>query len=229
MATATLELPPDQPTSRVRSVRVALDVETSSFDTMNLVVTAVGDATGVDEIRRDLYISGMGKNYHVNFHIPEDVSGSFKLQTTGKITPDTESGSGSPEMVTVTSNIVIISYDTVSQVDARWGELEYRDNGEIVLPVNFFVRNSEGDEVPENVIWFDKTDCEIEPISGDSIVDMRYTLFGQNDAYMLVFLPVVGTAGSFKVSFRGDIVKTTNILRDNVVVSPKLVPFYRSA
>ena len=68
------------------------------------------------------------------------------------------------------------------------------------------------------MIWFDKTDCELERVSGDEIFDLRYHLLGEGREYELIFLPARGTSGSFSVNFRGD-----------VVVAPKLVPYRRAA
>ena len=75
-------------------------------------------------------------------------------------------------------------------------------------------------------MWFflSKVSFSVSYVSGD-LEGMEYFILGEGREYRLVFTPVEGMKGSFKISGGGDVLKSNGIF-DNVFVSaPKLVSY----
>ena len=173
---------------------------------------SLGDVSGNGATNVTVVVSGMGQSYNVFVTLPEKVVGKLKFELTGEVMVE-DSSQPSP----IESTPIEIEYDTVSTVHAMFGDLDYLETGEIVLPINFTKR----------IIYFHKTDCRIRKIFGDDVFDMEYFLTGPDDAddFQLRFSPESDRRGAFSVDIPGYIYDTTRRIRDEIVVTPKLVPF----
>ena len=80
-------------------------------------------------------------------------------------------------------------------ITATFGDLDYRDNGEIVLPITF----------SEDVLDFHKSSLTITKVAGSEPYEMEYYLSQNKDArdntYNLNIFPAHGTAGIICVGF----------------------------
>lgn len=184
---------------------VSFDSDVSGFDLTDINVTGA-----VTDITWRLFGSGAG--YNVSFHVPEGLQGSLHVDLTGEVTP---AGGSRPEAITVRA--VSVDYDTKTSIHARFGELRYSDNNKTVtLPIQF----------EEDVEYFHKTDCEIRKIYGDDIFDMDYYLTSLDAReYEITFLIPPGRRGAFKIDITGYVFNTLESIRDDVIITPKLVPY----
>ena len=149
-------------------------------------------------------------NFMLMFTLPSSAQGSFELSLTGMVTPQ---GSSTPEAVM--SNTVVVHYDTTGNVTATFGTVEYRDGGEIAVPVTF------GAAVVANA----KTVFPITHLSGDDLAGIEYYLLGENTAYELVFTVPPDRSGRFQITANGDVLKIATGVWDNVVATPLPVAY----
>ena len=208
--------------TRVGSFNIPLSITeaVSAVSNANLNAVAV-DGNGITGV--SFVISGSGASYNIAVILPNGVTGRFRLSLQGTVTPV---GSGVAEAVT--SNTVTIAYDTASVVIANWGTIEYRDGGEIVLPVVF----------GEDITYLHKTDFTLERVAGDEVWEViddywlvqRADSQGNVDArtFYLHFLMVPDKQGRFRVSLTGYVFKTATTIRDDVRIDPIEVPYNTS-
>ena len=185
---------------------VTFDVSVINFDKTDVNITSLSGngTTGVD-----FEILGSGSAFNLDFTLPENTAGSFRIEITGIITPQ---GGSQPEEVT--SSTADVAYDNITSVTATIGEPVYGD-GEISVPITF----------EESILYFSKTDCEVKHIAGDDIFDFDYFLFGQATDYELVFIPEPNREGLFSIDIVEHVWKSSGIIRDDVISVPRLVPF----
>ena len=198
------------------------------FDSSDIVLEAV-DApdtvhnNGVGGVVH--WVTGNGANYHIIFHLPDDVDGKFRIRFTGQVVPESsitsENEMGTAE--TITSEDIVITYDSISSLHVQFGDLSYLDDRVIELPIHF----------DEHVDHFHKTDCELKKMFGDDIFDMEYFLTGpypndhptNPDDFVMTFIPEPNRRGGFFIDITGYIFKTSSIIRDNIVVTRKFIPY----
>lgn len=207
MVNATINGYQDQKTGNF-NLTVNFDVAIRDFTSVNVQLAAV---SGNGNTNVTFQPTGSGDSYNLGFILPEDVEGSFTVRLIGMVT---RVGGSSPEGIMATA--VTVTYDNRSSIAARFGELRYADNGNIGLPIIFM----------EDVLYFHKTDCEIKHIFGNALYDMEYFLTGSDSrTFELTFIPPAGRRGVFSVDINGYVFKTATSIRDNVVITPKLVPY----
>lgn len=148
-------------------------------------------------------------NFTLMFTLPSNAQGSFEISITGMVTPQ---GGSTPEAVM--SNSVVVHYDTTGNVTVTFGTVEYRDGGEIAVPVTF------GEAVVANA----KTVFPITHVSGDDLAGIEYYLLGENTAYELVFTVPPDRSGRFQVAANGDVLLATGTW-ENVMVTAKTVAY----
>ena len=149
-------------------------------------------------------------NWTLMFTLPSNAQGSFEISITGMVTPQ---GGSTPEAVM--ANTVVVHYDTTGNVTVTFGTVEYRDGGEIAVPVTF------GEAVVANA----KTVFPITHVSGDDLAGIEYYLLGENTAYALVFTVPPDRKGSFQISGNGDVLKVATGLWDNVLATDLTVAY----
>jgi len=202
MANATVTPPSGTQTSNF-GVDVSFGTPINGLDKtdVNLRALTENGITGID-----FSISGTQPTatFMLMFTLPSNAQGSFEISMTGMVTPQ---GGSTPEAVM--SNTVVVHYDTTGNVPATFGTVEYRDGGEIAVPVDF------GEAVVANA----KTVFEVTHVSGDDLAGIEYYLLGENTAYELVFSVPPDRAGSFQIAANGDVLKTATGVWDNVVVA----------
>ena len=93
-------------------------------------------------------------------------------------------------------------------VTATFGDIKYRENGVIGVPVTF------GEAVIANA----KTIFRITHVSGDPLQGIDYRLVGKNTAYALVFAVPPDRSGRFQITAKGEVLLATGSW-DNVVAS----------
>lgn len=147
------------------------------------------------------------------FTLPSNAEGSFEISITGMVTPQ---GRSRPEAVM--SNTVVVHYDTTGNVTVTFGTVEYRDAGEIAVPVTF------GEAVVANA----KTVFAVTHVSGDALAGIEYYLLGENTAYELVFSVPPDRSGSFRISGNGDVLKVATGLWDNISETTDLTVAYNT-
>ena len=207
MANATINSPSGIQT-RGFAVTVTLDVAIATLAQANVQLQnrTENGATGVT-----FTITGSGTNWTLTFSVPATAEGSFEIRIVGMVT-QTANGS-TPEAVM--SNSVRVHYDTTANVTAAFGATEYRDDGVVVVPVNF----------GESVIAPSKSIFAVKHVSGDALTDIEYRLVGENRAFELIFEVPPDRSGSFQVAANGDVFKVSSGVWDNVVITPKTVNY----
>ena len=201
-------------------IPLSINAAVSGLTTANLNAVAV-DGNGITGV--SFAVNGSGARYNISVNLPNAATGRFRLSLQGMVTTV---GSGVTEAVT--SNEVTIAYDTASVVVANWGTIEYRDGGEIVLPVVF----------GEDITYLHKTDFTLARVAGDEVWEViddywlvqRADSQGNVDArtFYLHFLMVPGNSGRFRVSITGYVFKTATTIRDDVRIDPIEVPYNTS-
>ena len=202
------------------SIPLSINGAVSGLSTANLNAVAV-DGNGITGV--SFAVNGSGARYNISVNLPNAATGRFRLSLQGMVT---SVGSGVTEAIT--SNEVTIAYDTASVVVANWGTIEYRDGGEIVLPVIF----------GEDITYLHKTDFTLARVAGDEVWEViddywlvqRADSQGNVDArtFYLHFLMVPGNSGRFRVSITGYVFKTATTIRDDVRIDPIEVPYNTS-
>ena len=158
-------------------------------------------------------VFGSGQHYNIQFVVPENASGDFEIVISGQV-------SISGESVDISGGLrVPITYDTASELTATFGELVYKTDGEvgeIDLQIVF----------SEPVLYFHKTDADLKPVIGDLPYDFEVFLT-EIDAstYLFTFIPPPNKHGAFIIDLTGYVFRTTTSIRDNILITPKLVPF----
>ena len=184
--------------------------DVSNFDSMNIEITpdAVEPGNGTSGV--SFQVSGSGAYYNIFFVIPDARIGKFIISLVGMV----DLRGASVELSGGLS--LVISYDTQTTVSATFGDLVYSRNGEIRLPVNF----------AEAILYFHKTDARIDQIFGDAVYDMEFSLIKKEGfGFEFVFLPMPDRQGLFKVALTGYVFRTATSIRDDVKITPKLVPY----
>lgn len=211
MANATLSTPQTVKTGTF-SVMLSID-RVTGVDKTDFNMHALS-GNGIKDV--DFEIAGDEPNttFNLMFTVPTEAVGSFELSMTGMVTPADGSQSAEPEPVV--SNTLLIVYDTTVAVKMTFGEVEYRENGEIVVPATF----------DEDVIILSKAVFTLFTVSGDTLAGVDYFVRGEKTDYEIVFQTGSGHKGSFKVKPTGRVLKvSTGVWDDVVVIAPKLVPF----
>ena len=184
----------------------------SGVGVSNLNAVAV-DGNGITGVV--FAVSGSGASYNIAVTLPDDRTGRFRLSLQGTVTPV---GSGITEALT--GNEITIAYDTASVVMASWGELEYREGGEIVLPVVF----------AEDIAYLHKTDFTLSRVAGDEVWEVieDYWLVervGVARTFYLHFKIAPNKRGQFSVDLTGYVWKTATVVRDDVRIDPITVAY----
>lgn len=210
MATATIS-PPSGTQQGNFVVGITFDVGLIDFTADTLSVTAVSGngITGVTFVvlpDHDMDSS----TYNVSFMLPEDVQGSLQIDITGMVT---RVGSRQPEAVVATA--VTVAYDNTSNISVTFGQVAYRDGGEIVVPVT----------VAEPVIVNAKTVFPITSVDDSDLSGIAYVLLGEDDTYELIVTVPPDRRGSFQISADGNVWKVATGTWDNIVATPLTVAF----
>lgn len=213
MANATIS-PPSGTQQGNFVVGITFDVGLTDFTNSKLSVTAVrgNGVTGVTfEVLPDDDMDS--STYNVSFLLPEDVEGSLQIDIIGMVT---RVGSLQPEAVVATA--VTVAYDNTSEISVTFGQVEYRDGGEIAVPVTF----------PEDVIVNSKTVFPITSVDDSDLSGIAYVLLGEDDTYQLIVTVPPDRRGSFQISADGDVWKVATGTWDNIVATPLTVAYNTS-
>lgn len=194
------------------NVVVISDVAISDFDETNVSIDTTGIASAGNGITGvEVLVTGMSDSYNIYFTLPDDVRGSFYIRLTGQVTP-----SSSNQQETITANSVLVSYDNVSSVASGFGALTHHSvDFQIDCPINFL----------EDVLYFSKTDCDLTKFFGSDIFDFDYYFLGELRSFLLSVRPQPGRLGAFILDITGDVLKSQTQTRDNVTITPILVPY----
>ena len=203
---ATITAVPTNTISGNFNAGVSFNVPVVDFTALSVSLASV---SGNGRTMVEYGILGAGSSYNIDFTLPDGVSGSFDISITGMLT---RQGGSSPEEVM--SSTARVTYDNITSVTADIGEPSY-ENGEIRIPIEF----------GESILYFSKTDCEVRHISGDAVFDFEYFLNGRGENYELVFVPPPDRLGLFSVDIVEHVFKSSGIIRDDVISTPRLVPF----
>ena len=204
---------------------IAISFEQPVTDFTESDLTIVGTiGNGTAGVQWDL--TGTGKDYMLSVMLPEGKQGRFSVSISGQVQVMGES-----QAQDVVADSITVAYDTIREVNATFGELEYRDNGDIALPITFYDQDTQTDKEP--VLWFDKTDLMLTKFIGDDIYCHDYNLISKGDDpdavegadYEVVFTPSENTAGAFKVEMTGEVVKAEGLIREITPVTPKLIVY----
>ena len=174
----------------------------SGFGNMNISIAPDDDNPGDGTTGITWTVTGSGRHYNVLFEIPEEAKGKFKITVSGQVDI-------SGEMVDISGGLsLLISYDSATELTAEFGEID--------LPV---ILN-------EDVLYFHKTDADLQRIIGDSPYEFDVFLT-EVDArnYKFTFVPLPNKAGLFSIHLPGYVFRTATSIRDNIIITPKLVPF----
>ena len=208
MANATLTAPSTTQTGAF-TVLIAFDVTLTGFTETDVTLRGLtqNGTTGVT-----FAVGGTepNANFTLTFTVPTHKEGSFEISVTGMVTPQ---GSHTPEAVT--SNKVIVFYDTTANVAATFGTPVYRDGGVIAVPVTF----------AESVIAPAKTVFPIAHVSGDALEGIAYYLLGSGTAHELLFVVPPDRRGRFRVSADGYVLKTVTQVWDNIIATAVTVAY----
>lgn len=188
------------------TVGITLDVGVTDLTADKLSATAVSGngITGVTfEVLPDTDMDA--STYNVMFYLPEDVEGELEIDITGMVT---RVGSSTPEAVT--ANSVTVAYDNITNVSVTLGTPEYRDGGQIAIPVTF----------AENVVAPSKTVFPISSVNNSDLSGFTYVLYGEGTAYELVVTVPPNRSGEFRISANGHVLKASTLVWDDVVVTP---------
>ena len=154
-------------------------------------------------------LTGTDATYILSVNVPPDVEGAFTFAITGTVNID-----GTPHNVIATSRT--FRYDTVFNVPTTFGDPQHDPaSPQIVLPITF----------GEDVLWFDKSDLQVQHIAGAPAHQMDYYVRGQNANYEAVFTPDIDTWGAFSVDITGEVVKEANLVREIVNAHPTLIAY----
>lgn len=200
MANATL--------STTSGTKIGMFVVNLSID----VVSGVGKddfeivgLTGNGKDGVDFTITGNepNSNFNLMFSLPSNKEGSFSIEMTGMVTRGGNSES-------VSSNVLIIVYDTISGVDAEFGQVEYRSNGEIAVPLNFLNDTK--------VVAPDKSVLEVKRLSGSQLNNIEYSIYGEENNFEVVFRMPRNIEGSFLLDIEGQVFKISKGMFENVII-----------
>ena len=188
------------------TINIAFAESVTEFSISDLKFTAVS-GNGLTNIGRTL--TGSGVTYMVNVSVPANVSGSFSVAITGKVTVD-------ESRVSVVAVQKTFRYDTIFDVRTTFLPLKYNDSAnEILLPIRF----------GEDVLWFDKSDLFIERKAGSEAYYLEHYVRGVDADYDVVFHPVGGTWGAICVDITGEVIKESDLVREIVNVDPVLISY----
>lgn len=208
-ATRATLTPPHTPQTGAFNIPVVFTESVTGFEKADVSLTALtgNGVTGVN-----FTMTGSGTAYTLAFTVPTNAQGGFQIEIPGSVTV---SGENSPKAVTVTP--VTVYYDTTSNVIIAqgFGEPQYNDAGEIVVPFTF----------SENVVAPFKSVFPVTWVSGDPVEAIAYSIIGENTAYELVFTVPPNRSGRFRISAVGDVFKLASREWDNVVATPKVVAY----
>ena len=187
---------------------IAFD-EAVDFDSTHLRLHKLRD-NGTKDV--EVTISGMGSDFTLDFTLPDMKIGAFAVSIGGMIIKTVGSQMVSESL---TSNVVFIAYDTTdTKIKLDYGEIQYRQNNEIILPATF----------NENVVVLAKTTFFVRHVSGN-IDGVQYIILGENKEFELVFDVPATQKGSFQVDPSGQILKVDTMTHHNIIGTPKLIPF----
>jgi hypothetical protein len=195
------------------NVSVSFDVSVMGVEKTDFTLRALLE-NGITGVDFNIVGTEPNQNFNLNFTLPTNVEGSFEISFTGMVTPQ---GSTTPEAVM--ANTVTVFYDTTANVSASLGTVEYRDGGEIAVPVIF----------GENVIVPSKSVFTVRHVSGDALEGIEYYILGENTAWELIFQIPQDRSGSFRISAVGDVLKVSSKVWDNIIATPKTVVYDTSA
>ena len=180
-----------------------------SFGEMNISIQPDSDDPGDGVTGISWTVSGSGLNYNILFQIPDNALGKFVISVSGQVDL-------SGERVDISGDLsLLISYDTATELTAVFGDLVYRGR-EIDLPLTF----------NEDILYLHKSDAELVQIVGDLPYDFE-SFLTEVDArnYLFTFIPPVNRRGAFEIDLTGYVLRTITSIRDNILITPKLVPF----
>ena len=189
------------------NVTVTFENPITDFGAGKVSITAV-TGNGITGVTFE--VMGEGTTYNLPFQLPEDVQGSLRITISGQVTRE---GSTTPEGVM--ANSPVVTYNNITNVTATFGDVSYRDNGVIAVPIAF----------AEAVIAPSKSICKISHVSGDALSDIDYRLIGKGTDYALITTVPPNRAGSFEVAIAGDVLKVASRIWDNVIATPKTVAY----
>lgn len=215
MPRAVIMSPPQTLTGNF-NVGVTFGEDVTGFGNSNVEIHGVTNngAMGVS-----YEVSGMqgGNSFNIMFVVPPNAAsadpaeGSFRIELVGTVNIRTSS-----QPQTIDSEDVVVSYDTLAaKITANFSQPIYEDD-RIRIPVNF----------SRDVLYFSKTDCELERFHGDLINDFEYYLLGSGRVFELVVVPAVDRLGAFTVNIIGNVL-TSEMSDDRglVDITPVFVPY----
>ena len=153
-------------------------------------------------------VTGSGATYNVPFQLPEDVAGSLQIAITGQVMV-----SGVLESVTATARTV--AYDNITNVNATFGTVTYRDGGVIAVPVTF----------AKAVIAPARSIFQLTRVSGDYLEGVAYRLVGEGTAYTLIIEVPPDKKGSLQVACHGYVLQADTRLWDDITCTAITVTY----
>lgn len=208
MANATLIQPTGTQTGMF-NIGISIDVSVMGVGIDDFTLNAL-TGNGIIGVNFTVVGTEPDTNFNLAFILPNDKKGSFEVSFTGMVT---RVGESQPEAVV--SNTVVVLYDTLTEVTVVFGDVDYRTDGSIILPVTF----------DENVISPSKSVFPITRVYGDNPAIIEYYIVGIDAEYDLVFLVPGDIKGGISVGADGYVLKESTEIWDNIVSVPKLLAF----
>ncbi|MYF52585.1 MAG: hypothetical protein F4166_01965 [Gammaproteobacteria bacterium] len=181
-------------------------LDRSSFSLSNVQVSGSTDVT-----LSDMTLLNVSKNAaFISVELPDEVVGTVTISFVGTITID-----GVSEQIAATAKA--ISYDTLGNIQATFGQHTYEDDETIVIPVTF----------EEDVTSLHKTDFELSKTSGSDVDCTEMWITGTDASYEVHLLPEINTAGRMLLDLQGGILTSGGIEREEIVITPKEIRYDR--
>ena len=185
----------------------AVPIVVTDLEKSNFVLTAIS-GNGVTDVDFSISDTAPSTSFNLGFSLPSRQEGSFRVEMTGTITPQ----GGTSE--TITSNRIVVYYDTISTVGSSFGSETFQ-GVKVTVPLTFI----------ESVIASDNSIFHVEHVSGDDISDIEYYLNGSGTTFELLFVIPLNRKGAFRVFANGDVYKISSGIWDNIAIAPKTVDY----
>ena len=188
------------------SINIVFDASITDFTKSDITFRAASGNGITDLIFSE--ITGTGASYMLTVTVPNNVAGGFSVEIDGQVNV-----SGISQSVDATPRT--FQYDTIPNVTTTMKAVDYQENGEITLQVEFST----------DVMWFDKTDLRLQWMAGNDPSLMDYYITGSGREYRIYFQPAKGTSGAILVDISGSVQRTSGLMREIVNISPTLISY----
>ena len=113
-------------------------------------------------------------------------------------------------------------------IDATFGDLDYQDEPNVILPIAFTESGTAVDVLP-----IQSSDLSVTPVAGDDVSLLDYTVRAvvdnnnviERDKYEVVFTPTPNTSGALLVDFTGEVTKQSDSMLETVTATPVMIVY----